>query len=104
MVMMTNTHLTKKKTNLYYRWKNKRNTHHASTNVTGEDPDINTAPILIWDELAAANFYGPLKQGGNEFDRFMAQHILPYQTRYYFFTLAFARFSWAVKSHVFFPK
>ncbi|RCH82247.1 hypothetical protein CU098_006947, partial [Rhizopus stolonifer] len=77
-------------------WKNKHNTHHASTNVSGEDPDIDTAPILLWDEFAAANFYGSLSNSG--YDKFLAEHVLPFQTRYYFFILAFARTSWAFQS------
>lgn len=84
-----------------HRWKNKHNTHHASTNVSGEDPDIDTAPFLLWDELAAANFYGSIKDNESGFDKFIAEHILPYQTRYYFFLLAFARFSWAVQSLIY---
>ncbi|OAD04353.1 hypothetical protein MUCCIDRAFT_37214 [Mucor lusitanicus CBS 277.49] len=82
-------------------WKNKHNTHHASTNVSGEDPDIDTAPILLWDEFAAANFYGSLKDNASGFDRFIAEHILPYQTRYYFFILGFARTSWAIQSIIY---
>ncbi|KAI9481363.1 MAG: delta-6 fatty acid desaturase [Benjaminiella poitrasii] len=82
-------------------WKNKHNTHHASTNVSGEDPDIDTAPILLWDEFAAANFYGSIKDNASGFDKFIAEHILPYQTRYYFFILGFARFSWAVQSIIY---
>ncbi|CAO3600061.1 unnamed protein product [Absidia cylindrospora] len=102
-------------------WKNKHNTHHASTNVNGHDPDIDTAPVLLWDEYASANFYGALSYTGNNttttnmdatsvskddknelgpgvIDRFMAENVLPYQTRYYFFVLAFARASWATQS------
>ncbi|KAI7852381.1 delta-6-fatty acid desaturase [Circinella umbellata] len=78
-------------------WKNKHNTHHASTNVSGHDPDIDTAPVLLWDEVASANYYGSL-QGDDAFSRFMAENVLPYQTRYFFFVLAFARFSWAIQS------
>ncbi|KAI8967435.1 delta-6 fatty acid desaturase [Mycotypha africana] len=82
-------------------WKNKHNTHHAATNVSGEDPDIDTAPILLWDEFAAANYYGSLKDNASRFDRFIAEHILPHQTRYYFFILAFARLSWAIQSVIY---
>ncbi|CAO3635712.1 unnamed protein product [Cunninghamella blakesleeana] len=80
-------------------WKNKHNTHHASTNVSGHDPDIDTAPTLLWDEFATANFYGSIEENpSNKFSRFIAEHILPYQSRYYFFILGFARFSWALQS------
>ncbi|KAI8071373.1 delta-6-desaturase [Gongronella butleri] len=80
-------------------WKNKHNTHHASTNVHGHDPDIDTAPVLLWDEFATANFYGNLEgQKDSAFSRFIAEHVLPYQTRYYFFVLGFARLSWAIQS------
>jgi fatty acid desaturase len=47
--------------------------------------------------MATANFYGALSKS-NAFDRFLAKHILPYQTRYYFFILGLARFSWAIQS------
>lgn len=95
------------------RWKNKHNTHHASTNVNGHDPDIDTAPVLLWDEYASAFYYGGLSTDTNNnkpttatnqnspssvIDRFMAENVLPYQTRYYFFVLAFARASWALQS------
>ncbi|CAO3599524.1 unnamed protein product [Absidia cylindrospora] len=79
-------------------WKNKHNTHHASTNVSGHDPDIDTAPVLLWDEFATANFYGSLEDNPGKFSRFIAEHVLPYQSRYYFFILGFARFSWALQS------
>jgi len=32
-------------------WKDKHNTHHASSNVHGQDPDIDTVPLLAWDEM-----------------------------------------------------
>ncbi|KAI7863656.1 delta-6 fatty acid desaturase [Spinellus fusiger] len=79
-------------------WKNKHNTHHASTNVSGHDPDIDTAPILLWDEFASANYYGSLKDTPGPITRFLAENVLPYQTRYYVFILAFARISWALQS------
>ncbi|OAD78243.1 hypothetical protein PHYBLDRAFT_154340 [Phycomyces blakesleeanus NRRL 1555(-)] len=79
-------------------WKNKHNTHHASTNVSGHDPDIDTAPVLLWDELASANYYGSLEDTPGPVTRFLAENVLPYQTRYYFFILAFARISWAMQS------
>ncbi|KAI9301355.1 delta-6-desaturase [Cunninghamella echinulata] len=79
-------------------WKNKHNTHHASTNVSGHDPDIDTAPTLLWDEFATANFYGSIEDNPGKISRFIAEHILPYQSRYYFFILGFARFSWAIQS------
>ncbi|KAI9318584.1 delta-6-fatty acid desaturase [Dichotomocladium elegans] len=79
-------------------WKNKHNTHHASTNVHGHDPDIDTAPILLWDEFASAQYYGSLNDEPGTFGRFMAESVLPYQTRYYFFILAVARISWAIQS------
>ena len=33
--------------------------------------------------------------------RFIAESVLPYQTRYYFFVLGFARFSWAAQSFMY---
>ncbi|KAI8093016.1 delta-6 fatty acid desaturase [Halteromyces radiatus] len=89
-------------------WKNKHNTHHASTNISGHDPDIDTAPILLWDEYASANYYEALggkqeKGSGGMINRFFAENVLPHQTRYFFFVLGFARASWALQSllHIF---
>ncbi|KAI8339976.1 delta-6 fatty acid desaturase [Chlamydoabsidia padenii] len=97
-------------------WKSKHNTHHASTNVDGHDPDIDTAPVIMWHEHASANYYGNLAHDTNNnncdtncchktttgfkagLDRFVAENILPYQTRYYFFVIALARMSWAIQS------
>ncbi|CAO3634273.1 unnamed protein product [Mucor fragilis] len=82
-------------------WKNKHNTHHASTNVHGQDPDIDTAPVLLWDEYASAAYYGSLDEEPTMLSRFIAESVLPYQTRYYFFVLGFARFSWALQSFIY---
>lgn len=82
-------------------WKNKHNTHHASTNVHGHDPDIDTAPILLWDEYASANYYGSFQGEPGTVSRFFAENVLPYQTRYFFFILAFARLSWAIQSFLY---
>lgn len=84
-----------------FRWKNKHNTHHASTNVHGQDPDIDTAPILLWDEYASAAYYASLAQEPTMMSRFLAESVLPHQTRYYFFVLAFARLSWAIQSLIY---
>ncbi|CAO3591754.1 unnamed protein product [Absidia cylindrospora] len=96
-------------------WKNKHNTHHASTNVDGHDPDIDTAPVLMWHEYASANYYEAIHYHNNKndnnssttathgsaIDRFLAENVIPYQTRYYFFVIALARVSWAMQSMVF---
>ncbi|KAI8988288.1 delta-6-fatty acid desaturase [Mycotypha africana] len=82
-------------------WKNKHNTHHASTNIHGQDPDIDTAPVLLWDEFASAAYYGSLDSEPNFLSRFIAESVLPYQTRYYFFVLGFARLSWAIQSLIY---
>jgi hypothetical protein len=66
--------------------------------VHGQDPDIDTAPILLWDEFASAAYYASLENEPNMISRFLAENVLPYQTRYYFFVLGFARFSWALQS------
>ncbi|CAO3687817.1 unnamed protein product [Rhizopus stolonifer] len=79
-------------------WKNKHNTHHASTNVHGQDPDIDTAPVLLWDEYASAAYYASLDQEPTMISRFLAEQVLPHQNRYFFFILAFARLSWALQS------
>jgi fatty acid desaturase len=82
----------------FIRWKNKHNTHHASTNVHGQDPDINTAPILLWDEYTSSDYYSTLSAEDSGLAKFIAQNIIPNQTRYFFFVLAFARLSWAHSS------
>nr|AAX40418.1 delta-6-fatty acid desaturase [Thamnidium elegans]AAZ72733.1 delta-6-fatty acid desaturase [Thamnidium elegans] len=79
-------------------WKDKHNVHHASTNVHGQDPDIDTAPVLLWDEYASAAYYASLDQEPTMVSRFLAEQVLPHQTRYFFFILAFARLSWALQS------
>ncbi|ORX58846.1 delta-6 fatty acid desaturase [Hesseltinella vesiculosa] len=83
-------------------WKNKHNTHHASTNVSGDDPDIDTAPVLLWDEYTTAYYYGTLQDEqaiqNKDLTHWLARYILPYQTRYYFFVIGLARASWAIQS------
>ncbi|KAI8063828.1 delta-6 fatty acid desaturase [Gongronella butleri] len=84
-------------------WKNKHNTHHASTNINGHDPDIATAPALLWDEFSSAYFYNSLQDGdgGKDVTSWLARYVLPYQTRYYVFLLSLARLSWARQSLVY---
>jgi fatty acid desaturase len=81
----------------------------------------------MWHEYASANYYGNLAHSTNNscdahccnatstsgttnastnnkngfregFNRFLAENVFPYQTRYYFFVIALARMSWAIQS------
>lgn len=54
--------------------------------------------MLLWDEYASAAYYHSLNDEPNMISRFLAESVLPHQNRYYFFVLAFARFSWAIQS------
>lgn len=56
---------------------------------------------MLWDEYASAAYYGSLDEEPTMLSRFIAESVLPYQTRYYFFVLGFARFSWALQSFLY---
>jgi acyl-lipid Delta6-acetylenase / acyl-lipid (9-3)-desaturase len=73
-------------------WKNKHNTHHASPNVHGTDPDIDTMPILAWSEHA-------LKQDNG--DSWLSRFLVYNQAQLYFVILTFARLAWAQQSFVY---
>lgn len=53
---------------------------------------------MLWDEYASAAYYASLDQEPTMVSRFLAEQVLPHQTRYFFFILAFARLSWALQS------
>ncbi|KAF9964683.1 hypothetical protein BGZ70_006095 [Mortierella alpina] len=54
-------------------WKDKHNTHHAAPNVYGEDPDIDTHPLLTWSEHALEMFSDvPDEELTQMWSRFMA--------------------------------
>ncbi|KAL7747030.1 hypothetical protein RI367_007643 [Sorochytrium milnesiophthora] len=72
-------------------WKNKHNTHHAQPNVHGEDPDIDTMPLLAWSEHALEAFADLPPEA-------VAKLFVHNQALLYFPILAIARVSWAVQS------
>jgi len=69
-------------------WKDRHNTHHASTNILGGDPDIDNLPLFIWDEkdLHRAKDY-PL-----------ADVIIPYQHYYFLIFTPFLKIIWCLQS------
>ena len=70
-------------------WKDKHNTHHASTNVHGHDPDIDTLPLIAWDklDLPKVAVFGPL-----------TRQWIAHQDKLLVFTMAFAQISWRMQS------
>ncbi|KAJ3374262.1 hypothetical protein GGF31_007781 [Allomyces arbusculus] len=77
-------------------WKDKHNTHHAQPNVHGEDPDIDTMPLLAWSEHALDlwSTVTPETVTGEP----VARWFVPRQAILYFPILAVARVSWAIQS------
>uniref|UniRef100_A0A915Q890 Fatty acid desaturase domain-containing protein n=1 Tax=Setaria digitata TaxID=48799 RepID=A0A915Q890_9BILA len=71
-------------------WKEKHNTHHAATNIVGQDGDIDLAPLLAFvpDDL---------KKYKNLFEHIISK-IIPYQHFYFTLMLPFLRFSWTIQS------
>ncbi|GBB90165.1 hypothetical protein RclHR1_17020002 [Rhizophagus clarus] len=84
-------------------WKDKHNTHHAAPNVHGQDPDINTHPILTWSEHALFDIFDPkmAEINFNLFPRWIAKFMIKYQTLNYFPILCMARISWCIQSILF---
>jgi hypothetical protein len=52
----------------------------------------------LWDEYTSSDYYSSLSAEDSGIAKFIAQNIIPNQTRYFFFVLAFARLSWAHSS------
>ena len=68
-------------------WKRKHNLHHATPNVTGFDPDIDTFPLLSWSEqLIEGDLSG------------LPRLLVKYQHIFVFPILAFGRISWLIQS------
>jgi acyl-lipid Delta6-acetylenase / acyl-lipid (9-3)-desaturase len=83
-------------------WKNKHNrysfpvvmlSHHASPNIHGLDPDVDTLPFLAWSEHAIENF-------ATEHPGWIAKFLVYNQPNIYFILLTFARLSWCRSSLV----
>jgi len=68
-------------------WNAKHNLHHATPNIAGYDPDIDTLPILAWSENLID---GDLQK--------LPPIMLKYQYLFYVPLLCAARLSWALQS------
>ncbi|CAI2192070.1 20408_t:CDS:2 [Funneliformis geosporum] len=81
-------------------WKDKHNTHHAAPNVHGQDPDIDTHPLLTWSEHALFDLFNPemAKANANDFPPWFTRFMVEYQTLNYFPILGLARISWCFQS------
>ncbi|RHZ46577.1 hypothetical protein Glove_613g9 [Diversispora epigaea] len=84
-------------------WKDKHNTHHAAPNVHGQDPDINTHPILSWSEHALTDLFDPKfsKENAKILPHWLVHLMVNYQTLSYFPILSGARISWCIQSILF---
>jgi len=71
-------------------WKSKHNLHHATPNVAGFDPDIDTMPLLTWSE----------KLIDGEVDG-LPSFLLKYQYIVYVPLLSAARLSWLIQSFLY---
>lgn len=67
-------------------WKNKHNTHHATTNVLGCDPDIDNLPFLAFD-VADIKRATPA-----------SLHMVQYQSWYFHLVASFLKISWCSQS------
>lgn len=86
---------------IYLRWKNKHNTHHAATNIHNFDPDVDTAPILMWSEHSSADFYEEFAPDNDMLSKFFAKYVHTHQSWYYYPVLSLSRLSWAHQSLLF---
>lgn len=74
-------------------WKAKHNLHHATPNVAGFDPDIDTMPFLAWSEkLIDQELTG------------LPHTLIKYQYIFYFPLLSAARMSWLIQSWLYADK
>jgi fatty acid desaturase len=67
-------------------WKNKHNTHHATTNVLGCDPDIDNLPLLAFDPADVLRA------------KPSSLHLVQYQYWYFHLVIAFLKLSWCSQS------
>ncbi|CAG8468096.1 8621_t:CDS:2 [Paraglomus brasilianum] len=83
-------------------WKDKHNTHHASPNVHGQDPDISTHPILTWSEYALSDLFASDDAATPTiYSPEVSRFLVKYQPLLYFPILHFARISWCIQSLLF---
>ncbi|CAG8513994.1 13554_t:CDS:2, partial [Racocetra persica] len=81
-------------------WKNKHNTHHSAPNVHGQDPDIDTHPLLSWSEHALTDLFDSelAREHAKAYPKWFARLMVNNQAINYFPLLAFARLSWCAQS------
>lgn len=84
-------------------WKDKHNTHHSAPNVHGQDPDIDTHPLLSWSEYALTDLFDPefARENAKILPPWLARFMVNNQTINFFPILGFARISWCIQSIMF---
>jgi len=67
-------------------WKDRHNSHHATTNILDADPDIDNIPMMAWSP--------------SDLDKAPAwtRRTIPYQAYYFFFLLPLLRLTWCFNS------
>lgn len=67
-------------------WKDRHNSHHATTNILDADPDIDNIPMLAWakSDLIRAPAW--------------CRKTIPYQAYYFLLLLPLLRLTWAINS------
>jgi len=67
-------------------WKDRHNSHHATTNIVDHDPDIDNIPVLAWAE--------------SDLDKApeWAKTSIKYQAYYFLFVLPLLRIIWCINS------
>jgi len=67
-------------------WKDRHNSHHATTNILDADPDIDNIPMMAWSpsDLDKAPTW--------------TRRTLPYQAYYFLFLLPLLRLTWCFNS------
>ncbi|CAJ0568102.1 unnamed protein product, partial [Mesorhabditis spiculigera] len=71
-------------------WKDKHNTHHATTNMIDHDGDIDLAPLVTFVPADLLKYKEPLEKA--------ILKIVPYQHLYFTAMLPMLRFSWLAQS------
>ncbi|CAJ0937378.1 unnamed protein product, partial [Mesorhabditis belari] len=71
-------------------WKDKHNTHHATTNMIDHDGDIDLAPLITFVPADLLKYKEPFEKA--------ILKLIPYQHLYYTAMLPVLRFSWLAQS------
>uniref|UniRef100_A0A2K6VQE0 FA_desaturase domain-containing protein n=1 Tax=Onchocerca volvulus TaxID=6282 RepID=A0A2K6VQE0_ONCVO len=74
-------------------WKEKHNTHHAATNIVGQDGDIDLSPLFAF-------VLDDLKKYKTLFEQLISK-LISYQHFYFTLMLPFLRLSWVIQSILF---